>query len=232
MNPSHKIDQISRIGRWQWKKVIQYFFQGVIILAPIMITIWAVVSLFSFVDGLLPTLLEKIAPGFLERKGNNLVPKIPGLGFILVLFLVVVVGYFSSFFVIGRLVRLFDHLLERTPGIKFIYSSVKDFFEAFAGDKKKFNRPVLVCLHQNDVWEIGFITNDEGDKFQLPQHKAVYIPFSYSIAGKVFWVPATSIRTLDQVNAGDAMKFVISGGVTEVEEGNSPESPSTNESTT
>ncbi|MFX7756089.1 DUF502 domain-containing protein, partial [Acinetobacter baumannii] len=65
--------------------------------------------------------------------------KIPGLGFIVVVILVLLVGWLSSLFAVGRLVALLDTVLEKTPGIKFIYSSVKDFLEAFAGNKKKFD---------------------------------------------------------------------------------------------
>lgn len=211
--------KLRQLSRWHWKRIIQYFFQGIIILAPITITVWAVISLFSFIDSLVPGLIHRVAPGLLKTDATGQPANIPGLGFILVVLIVFLVGYVSSFFVVGRLVDIFDKILERTPGIKFIYSSVKDFFEAFAGDKKKFNRPVLVSLDNNDVWQVAFITQDDGHQFELPAHVAVYVPFSYSIAGKVYWVPAERIKPLPHVNAGDAMKFAISGGVTHVEEG-------------
>ncbi|HEY8388306.1 MAG TPA: DUF502 domain-containing protein [Parasegetibacter sp.] len=202
-------------GGWHWRKIFQYFLQGMIILAPIIITIWAVVSLFTFVDNILPEFL--ISVGLYDPADKEAL-NIPGLGFLLVLLIVIVVGYFSSFFMVGRMVHIFDKILERTPGIKFIYGSLKDFFEAFAGDKKKFNRPVLVSLEGNNVWQVAFITQSEGNLYDLPDHVAVYIPFSYSIAGKVYWVPADRVRMLDNVSASDAMKFAISGGVTQLEE--------------
>lgn len=67
---------------------------------------------------------------------NGQIPKVTGLGFLVAMALVLVVGWLSSLFFVERLVSVFDKVLEKTPGIKIIYSSVKDFLEAFAGNKK------------------------------------------------------------------------------------------------
>ncbi len=135
----------------------QRFFQGVIVLAPIGVTIWVVVSLFNWVDNFLPNLLNLAFPQqFAEVNGQ--IPKVTGLGFVVAIALVLVVGWLSSLFFVERLMSIFDKILERTPGIKIIYSSVKDFLEAFAGNKKKFDEPVLVNVDSTDVWRIGFIT--------------------------------------------------------------------------
>ena len=72
--------------------------------------------------------------------------KFPGLGFIIVIVIVLLVGYVSGSFIVSKLVELFDKILEKTPGIKIIYSTVKDFFEAFAGNKRKFDKAVLVSI--------------------------------------------------------------------------------------
>lgn len=127
----------------------------------------------------------------------------------------IVVGYLSSNFITSRLFSLFDHWLERAPGVKFIYSSIKDFFEAFAGNKKKFNKPVAVSLHQEDVFQIGFITDEDASEFGFKDYLTVYIPFSYSFAGQTYLVPRYRVRTLDHIKAADAMKYVVSGGITE-----------------
>ena len=137
-------------------KLIYYFFQGLIILAPIVITAWAVVSLFNFVDDILPNVLRVLVPDMIKLDAQGNPAKIPGLGFLTVVFIVLVVGYLSSFILVSRLVNLFDTVLERTPGIKLIYTTVKDFLEAFAGNKRKFNKPVLVSVDDKDVWRLGF----------------------------------------------------------------------------
>jgi uncharacterized membrane protein len=141
-----------------------------------------------------------------------------GLGFVIVIFAICLIGYLSSFFIKNRLFHLFDSLLMKTPGIRFIYSSVKDFFEAFAGEKKKFNKPVLANIDDNDVWRVGFITREDAHDFGFDGYVAVYIPMSYSIAGNVYLLPRGRVRAITNINSTDAMKFAISGGVTNVEE--------------
>jgi len=199
-------------------KILQYFLQGLIILAPITITLWAVSSLFNFVDNILPDLVENLSPGLLPKDAQGEPIKIPGAGSVLVLIIVVGVGYISTSFIVSRMVVLFDKLLEKTPGIKVIYSTVKDLVEAFAGNKRKFDRAVLVSTDATDVWRVGFITQQDVSEFDLKEHVAVYIPQSYAFAGHVYFVKQERIRLLTSMTAGEAMKFAISGGVTDIEE--------------
>lgn len=199
-------------------KLLQLFFQGVIVLAPIGITIWVVLGLFNFVDDILPNVVHAISPSFLPKDANGNLNKIPGLGFAVVIILVLFVGWVSSLFVVGRLVAVLDAVLEKTPGIKFIYSSVKDFLEAFAGNKKKFDKPVLVNIDAPDVWRVGFITQQDAHHFGLQEHVTVYVPHSYAISGITYLVPRERVRQLPNVSAADAMKYAVSGGVTDVHE--------------
>ena len=200
------------------RKLLQYFFQGLIVLAPIGITIWVVLGLFNFVDDILPNIVHTLAPGILTKDSTGNLNKIPGLGFIVVIILVLFVGWISSLFVVGRLVAVLDTVLEKTPGIKFIYSSVKDFLEAFAGNKKKFDKPVLVNIDAPDVWRIGFITQQNTKGFGMPGYLTVYVPHSYAISGITYIVTRDRIKMLNNVSAADAMKYTISGGVTDVHE--------------
>jgi uncharacterized membrane protein len=147
------------------------------------------------------------------------IPKVTGLGFVVAIALVLLVGWLSSLFFVERLVSVFDKVLEKTPGIKIIYSSVKDFLEAFAGNKKKFDQPVLVNVDAADVWRVGFITQESTDHFGLAEHLTVYVPHSYAISGITYIVPASKIKKLPKgVSAGEAMKYVVSGGVTTMDD--------------
>ena len=147
------------------------------------------------------------------------IPKVTGLGFVVAIGLVLLVGWLSSLFFVERLVSVFDKVLEKTPGIKIIYSSVKDFLEAFAGNKKKFDQPVLVNVDGADVWRVGFITQESTDHFGLAEHLTVYVPHSYAISGITYMVPVSKIKKLPKgVSAGEAMKYVVSGGVTTMDE--------------
>ena len=196
----------------------QLFFQGVVVLAPIGVTVWVVVSLFNWVDNFLPNLLNVLFPiQFAEVNGQ--IPKVTGLGFLVALLLVLIVGWLSSLFFVERLVSVFDKVLEKTPGIKIIYSSVKDFLEAFAGNKKKFDQPVLVNVDSTDVWRIGFITQQNTEHFGLKDFVTVYVPHSYAISGITYIVSADRIKKMPKgVNASEAMKYVVSGGVTTVDD--------------
>ena len=198
--------------------IAQLFFQGVVVLAPIGVTIWVVVSLFNWVDNILPNLLNFIFPiQFAEVNGQ--IPKVTGLGFVVAITLVLLVGWLSSLFFVERLVSIFDKILEKTPGVKIIYSSVKDFLEAFAGNKKKFDEPVLVNVDATDVWRIGFITQKSTEHFGLKEFVTVYVPHSYAISGITYIVTPDRIKKMPKsVTASEAMKYVVSGGVTAVDE--------------
>jgi len=199
------------------RKLFKYFLQGLIILAPTTITLWAVLSLFNWVDSILPDFIHRVFPRLaLDENGN---PRhIPGLGFILVTGIVLMVGYVSSSFIVSKMVDLFDYILERTPGIKIIYTTVKDLFEAFAGNSRKFDRAVLVSTEATDVWRIGFITHEELTEFGLQDYISVYVPQSYAFAGHLYFVKKDRVRLITDIGSTDAMKFAISGGVTNIEE--------------
>lgn len=191
-------------------KLLPYFFQGLLVIAPIAITIWAVYSIISFIDNQVPIFTDTSKPGEFHVRNY-------GLGFLIVIVVIIAVGYLSSFLIKNRIFNLFDSVMKRTPGVRLIYSTTKEFFEAFAGEKKKFNKPVLACVDGDDVWRVGFITQQHAKEFGLADHVAVYIPMSYSIAGNVYLLPPHKIKAVTNVNATDAMKFAISGGVTAVE---------------
>lgn len=204
-------------NNFNFKNVLQYFIQGIIIIAPIGITLYVVVWLFSAVDNILPDILHSIFPQAMTASDGSM-RTIPGFGFLMVLIIVTLIGWISSSFIVSKIFDAFDHLLQRTPGVKYIYSSVKDFFKAFGGNRKKFNKPVLVNVDAIDTWRVGFITQDDLSQFELEKHVAVYVPLSYSLTGVVYFVPKEKIKPVTHMNSAEAMKFVISGGVTELEE--------------
>lgn len=196
---------------FDYKKALQYFLQGLLILAPVAITIYALYFVVSTIDGWIPIFSSVDELGRVHVQNY-------GLGFVIIIGAVIVIGYFSSFFITGRLVSFMDKFMQRTPGIKHIYSTAKDFFEAFAGDKKKFTQNVLANVDDNDVWRMGFITNDDMSDFGLQDYVAVYVPMAYSVAGNVYIIPKTRIKPITNISSAQTMKFAVSGGVTEIEE--------------
>src|SRR5215216_6295397 len=195
---------------FRFSKLFQYFLQGLLVIAPLVITAYAVYWVVSSIDSLIPIFTAKDESGRIYIRNY-------GLGFLIVIVAICLIGYLSSFFIKNRLFNLFDSMMAKTPVIRFIYSTVKDFFEAFAGEKKKFNKPVLANIDDNDVWRVGFITQEEAADFGFAEYVAVYIPMSYSIAGNVYLLPRNRVRAITDVNATDAMKFALSGGVTDVD---------------
>jgi len=200
------------------RTLFRLFLQGLLILAPISVTIWILYSAFFLIDGILPGMVYSIAPRLLGTDAAGMPRRIPGLGFIVFIGIALIVGYISPSWIVGRVVEFAESLLERTPGIKFIYSTVKDFFEAFAGNKRKFTKSVLVSIAQPDVWQVGFITQEELHEFDLQEYVAVYVPQSYAFAGHLYFVKRDRVRILTDISSADAMKFAISGGVAEVDE--------------
>lgn len=196
---------------FHYKKLLQYFLQGLLILAPIAITAYAIFWVVTSIDSLLPIFTYK------DLQGNVRVQNY-GIGFLIIILALVIIGYFSSFFITGRVVSFVDKLLERTPGIKYIYSTTRDFFEAFAGEHKKFTKHVLANVDDNDVWRFGFITREDMDDFGLKEYVTVYVPMAYSIAGNVYVIPKKRVKLIDNISASQTMKFAVSGGVTDIDD--------------
>jgi uncharacterized membrane protein len=179
------------------KKLLGYFLQGLLYLVPISVTIYIVVESIRLVDGIISL-------------------DIPGLGLLIILITVTVVGFVGRT-LLTRQILNFDKILDRVPLIKIIYTSVKDLLSAFVGKKKRFTEPVLVKM-EGDVERFGFITQQDLTRLGISADKiGVYIPFSYAVTGNLIVVPKKNVTPVNGSSA-DIMKFIISGGVTEIED--------------
>lgn len=198
-------------NKFQYKKLLQYFLQGLLVLAPVLITFYILFSVVSSIDSLIPIFTVTDERGLVKVQNY-------GLGFIIIILLIVLIGYFSYFLISNKIVVFLDRLMQRLPGLKHIYSTTRDFFEAFAGDKKKFTVNVLANVDDNDVWRIGFITKDDMEEFGLKDYVAVYIPMAYSVAGNVYVIPKSRVKEITHISSSQTMKFAVSGGVTHIDE--------------
>lgn len=178
---------------------LRSFIQGLIIIGPLAITVWVIWSVVFSIDNLVPSVSEKF----------------PGLIFFIVIFGTTFIGFFGNKFIIGRLiVDGVDYVLEHIPGIKFIYTSLKDVLGSFVGDKKKFNVPVWVKTNETpEIWRIGFLTQTDMSVVDLEQMIAVYLPHSYAVSGWVIITKFTNVKEVTGMSAAEAMKFAVSGGV-------------------
>ncbi|NUM30754.1 MAG: DUF502 domain-containing protein [Bacteroidetes bacterium] len=180
--------------------IVGYFLKGLIFIAPIVLTFYIIKWLFESLDKILPM-------------------TIPGLGILIILISVTIIGYLGSKLISQPLFNWFEGLIGKTPGIKFIYSSIKDMLEAFVGDKKKFKEPVLVKMNETGLMKIGFITSKDLkilSKNELDgEFLGVYFPHSYNFSGNHFIVNKKNIIPI-KANSTEIMKYVVSGGVTEI----------------
>jgi len=187
------------------KRVFTYFMQGVVLVAPIAITGYIIVMIFSLIDGLLRNVLEKW-----------LNASIPGLGVLVIFIFLTLLGILGEYAVTNPFKKVWERVLEQAPLLKVIYSSLTDLFSAFVGKEKKFNSPVLVCMNrENNLWKIGFVTQKSLEELEMPGLVAVYFPHSYNFSGELFLVASSSVQKLDMPPA-EAMKFIVSGGITRV----------------
>ena len=193
---------MNRIG----KALLNYLIKGLLIVVPVALSIFIVVWAVTTVDSWLN--INNIL-GVDPKTGAN--RNIPGLGLGLVLTIILISGIFVTNFVTEPMYSWFKRIMNRLPLLNFIFSSIKDLTEAFVGDEKKFNHPVLVDAG-GGMKRIGFLTQNDLTKLNLPGDAIVYFPFSYSFAGQVYVVSKDKIKPLN-MSAADAMKLVVSGGV-------------------
>ena len=188
------------------KKLFTYFIQGLLLVAPIGLTVFIVYRIFMFTDGLLST--------YLDEHFNI---KTPGLGILILFIFLVLLGMVGETILARPLKNLINRILQKTPFLKLIYSSINDLFSAFIGKERKFHRPVMM-LHnkENNLWKIGFVTQDVPILIDDIELVTVYCPFSYGFAGEIYFVPPSSIKPLS-VPPSEAMKFIISGGVSGID---------------
>jgi uncharacterized membrane protein len=177
------------------KRITRYFFQGLLFLVPLVLTIYIIYIIFDKIDSLF---------GF----------NIPGLGFVLTLIIITAVGFITSNIIISKLVLLIDALFARVPLIKILYSAIKDLIDAFVGNKKSFDKPALVKLTpDSNVTILGFITCEDLNHVGLAHSVAVYLPQSYNFAGNLVIVPKSQVTPI-KADSGNVMAFIVSGGVT------------------
>lgn len=183
------------------KKFITYFFKGILILVPIVLTIYIVVFVFQLTDSILGR--------YFVALGIN----IPGLGLLTTIVLIILVGFLGTQVASGRIFNYIDGLFGKIPFIKIIYNTIKDIMNALLGRKSSFAKVVMIDLPGgNDIKILGFITKEDLEIFGLKDHIAVYILQSMQWAGFTLLVPRSQVQVLD-VKPDEALKFIVSAGI-------------------
>jgi uncharacterized membrane protein len=181
-----------------FRKLLYYFLQGFLYVAPVSITLYVIYASFDFVDGLLPF-------------------KFPGLGLVIILTGITIIGFLGSFIIKTPISYLWNKLVDQVPIVKMLYSSIKELMSAFVGQKKKFTEPVMVTINkENRIFKLGFITERDLSSIGVGSDMvAVYLPHSYNFSGNLFLVAAENVIPINAQSA-EVMKFIVSGGVTKV----------------
>jgi uncharacterized membrane protein len=187
------------------KVLVKNFINGVITVVPIILVIYVVIKVFEFLD----SILGDVFRSFLEED------YVPGLGLLASIILITVLGWLSKQYVSGKIVELIDWILDRIPGVKSLYSVIKDTIQSFLGEKKSFSKVALVHIPGTTMKAIGFITSEDVEMLddRLAEHIAVYVPQTFQVAGVTFLVPKADVELL-AIKPEEAMKFVLSGGMT------------------
>ena len=176
-------------------RLLNYFLKGLVLLAPFAITVYVCVRVFATIDGWLGL-------------------PIPGAGFVATVLLITLFGFLASSFLTRRMLSALEGMLERLPFVRLLYGSTRDLLNAFVGEKRRFDKPVVVTpFFGGQARAIGFVTQETLDSMGMHEHVAVYLPQSYNFAGSLLIFPASVVQPLDAESA-DVMAFIVSGGVT------------------
>ena len=187
------------------KKIGTYFFQGMLLVAPVAIIFYILYVIFATVDGWLASTIKPLI-GF----------HIPGLGIVVVFISLTTLGYVGQTALVKPLKKITETFIKKVPILNLLYSSLNDLFSAFIGKEKKFNIPVRVLFNkENNLWKLGFVTNESLTELDLSDVAAVYFPHSYNFSGELYLVPKERIEKLD-ISPSEVMKFIVSAGVTRI----------------
>jgi len=179
------------------KNIVKYFLRGLLICVPILVTVFILLWAFTKLDKVFRDLLR--------------IP-FPGLGILATISVIFFIGLLASNFLGKKLLGIVEKVFTKLPLVKLLYGSIKDIVEAFAGEEKKFDKPVIASLGQSGAKVMGFVTSQTMENIGLTDYVAVYLPQSYNFAGNVLLFKKDSIQPLD-IDSSKAMSFIVSGGV-------------------
>lgn len=188
------------------------FFTGLLLLAPLVVTVWAVTYIISLVGGSVRPLYDRFLPESLSH--------VPFLWDVLATFIVFalisLLGYISRYFLGKFLLGLGERVLQAIPGVNTVYSSVKQIVATFSSEKRNlFSKVVLIEFPRPGMYAIAFLTNKAQGEPQARTAEEVWTLFVPTTpnptSGFLVMLPKSKLVELD-MSVGDGMKFVISGG--------------------
>ncbi|BBB25423.1 DUF502 domain-containing protein [Amphritea japonica] len=193
------------------KLLLRFFFQGLLILLPFVLTIYLVFLIFTALDETLFSAAGSLISNFIPDLKPGLAETL--LGILLTVVAIILTGLAGSLYLTRFLMNIIGSLMERIPVVKLLYNSLKDLFQALLGDQKSFDKPVMVYLNREKTIKVmGFLTCEDLNDFGLSDDVSVYLPDSYNFSGNLIIVPRDQVIPL-AVSPGQVTTFIVSGGV-------------------
>jgi len=183
----------------------RYLIAGIVVIAPVAVTVWILWSLFKFIDARAKALLGK------------LVADIPGVGFILFFAAIILVGIFATNILGRRLISFGERIMTRIPLANRIYKAVQQISTAFLGSNRSiFQHVVMIEYPRKGIYSLGFLTTEGAGEIQQKtdqQVMCVFVPTTPNpTSGMLVFVPKDQLIHLDMTTE-DGLKLVVSGGV-------------------
>lgn len=185
-----------------------YFIAGIVVTAPISITIYLTYVFLNFVDSNVAGLIP--AHYFPEKT-------VPGLGIVTVLVFFIAVGWLAKNFLGRIIITVSEYIVHRMPVINAVYKTLKQIFETVVTSQSEaFREAVMLEYPRKGVWSIGFVTGgSKGEVQQLTENETlnVFVPTTPNpTSGFLLFVPKKEVKYLD-MSVEDAVKLVISAGI-------------------
>jgi len=187
------------------KKHIRIFLAGMMIVAPIAVTAYAVVWAGAGLDNLARSGIQAVAPAAKAWL-------FPGVGAILLIVAVYLVGLLTRVWGFRWIMRLVEGVFARLPGIKALYESVRDILKLFGGDSKHMGQVVRYRLPGTDAKVLGIRTSTAPRGAADPGRVAVYLPMSYMVGGMTVYVPADAVEPVE-MSVEEALKIAATAEV-------------------
>ncbi len=192
-----------------------YFLTGLVLVAPLALTIYFVRSMIGWVDGWIkPYLPSTVNP-------DTYLPfAIPGIGLIIALFLITMIGFLTANFVGRKIVQYGERLLARMPVVRSIYSSLKQIFQTVFSEKSQsFKSVAIIEYPRKGVWALAFVAGDTQGEVKeklLPEAGETVAVFMATTpnptGGFVMFFPRKDLKIL-KMSVEDCLKLVISTGL-------------------
>lgn len=203
----------SHSGKSMLTRLRRYFFTGLVILAPVAITVWATIWFIGFFD----SWVKPVIP-YTYNPDNYLPFKVPGTGLVFTLLIITLVGFLGANLVGRTIIGWWDGLVNRTPVVRSIYKGSKQIFETMFSEKgASFQKVCLVEWPRRDAWSVAFISREiESGDIGLKAGRKMYAVYVSTTpnptSGYVFFVHESEVKILD-MTVEDGLKLVISMGL-------------------